>query len=172
MHADVPPAAAHLEAPASAPVSHVRPVSDHARQLIADGVTRSPTIARLVGELNASDVIVFIELRVDPGIPTAETMLLTSTRSVRYVHVIVNPRLTLDQRVEYLGHELQHVLEIATDDCAVDGPSVRRRFATIGRELSGSANGVKSFETDEARLVSLAVRRDLARPMKRATAQR
>ena len=172
MDADVPPVATHLEAPVNAAVSHVRAVSEHARQLIADGMNRSPTIARLVSALNASDVIVFVDTRVDPNIPTAETMLMTTTRSVRYVHVILNARLTLDQRVEYLGHELQHAVEIAADDCAVDGPSVRRRFATIGRELPGTVYGVKSFETDEARRVSLAVRRDLSSPVKRAIGQR
>lgn len=172
MDANAPPVATHYEAPAAAPVVRVRAVSDLARQVIADGVNRSPTIARLVGELNASDVIVFVDTRVDPNIPTAETMLMTSTRSVRYVHVILNPRLTLDQRVEYLGHELQHAVEIATDDCAIDGPSVRRRFATIGREVSAGGSRVKSFETDGARSVSLAVRRDLANGVRGASALR
>ena len=172
MDANAQPVATHLEAPVSAAVPHVRAVSEPARQSLADGVNRSPTIARLVSELNASNVIVFVDTRVDPAIPTAETMLMVKTRSVRYVHVILNPRMTMDQRIEYLGHELQHAVEIAADDCAVDGPSVRRRFASIGRELSGSANGVKSFETDEARLVSLAVRRDLASPAKRASGSR
>ncbi|TAK13916.1 MAG: hypothetical protein EPO35_09925 [Acidobacteria bacterium] len=70
--------------------------------------------------------------------------------------------MTRDDRVEYLAHELQHAVEIAEDRSAVDGPSVRRRFAAIGRELAGATAREKSFETDEARRVSATVRRELA----------
>ena len=143
-------------------MSHVRTLSEHARQTLADGMTRSVTVARLVGELNASDVIVLIDTRLDPAIPTAETILLAAPGSVRYVHVILNPAMTRDDRVEYLGHELQHAVEIAGDARAVDSASVRRRFAEIGRELSGSTRREKAFETDGAQRVSLAIRRELA----------
>jgi len=88
--------------------------------------------------------------------------LMTSAMGVRYVHVVMNPKMTLDERVEYLAHELQHAVEIAQDASVIDGASVRRRFAAIGRELGSSSSREKSFETDGARLVSLAVRRELA----------
>jgi hypothetical protein len=155
---------ANLEAPAAPAMSHVRAVSDHARRTLIDGLSRSSTIVRLVGELDRSDVIVFIDTRLDPLIPTAETMLMAATPSVRYVHVILNPRMTIDERVEYLGHELQHAVEIAEDAGVVDSASVRRRFASIGRELASAAPREKSFETDGARLASAAVRRELAAP--------
>jgi hypothetical protein len=152
-----------IEMPARPAASHVRAVSDRARDTLADALVRSATVERLVNALNASDVIVFIDTRLDPAIPTAETMLMTSTGSVRYVHVILNPKLPIDERVEYLGHELQHAMEIAGDRTAVDSASVRRLFASIGRELPAPGVREKSFETDGARLVSLAVRKDLAR---------
>lgn len=148
--------------PATAATSHVRALSGRAHAMVDEGVRRSPTIAKLVGALQASDVIVFVDLRLDPGIPTGETMLMTSSKSVRYVLIVINPRMTLDSRVEYLGHELQHAVEIADDRAAVDGPSVRRRFAEIGRELPASTRYEKSFETEGARQVTLAVRRELA----------
>lgn len=151
-----------IESPAAPAPSHVRAVSEHARQTLTDGLSRSATIARLVAALEASDVIVFVDTRVDPAIPTAETMLMVKTKSVRYVHVILNPRMTTDERVEYLGHELQHAVEIAGDESAVDGPSVRKRFGAIGRELGQSTQREKSFETDGARLVSILVRRELS----------
>jgi hypothetical protein len=153
-----------LEAPAMPAMSHVRALSDHARRTLADGLSRSSTIVRLIGELDASGVIVFVDTRVDPLIPTAETMLITATASVRYVHVILNPRLTADERVEYLGHELQHAVEIAQDAGAVDSASVRRRFALIGREVASSTPREKAFETEGAKLVSAAVRRELMAP--------
>jgi hypothetical protein len=147
--------------PASA---HVRAVSDVARQTLADALSRSSTVARLVRELNATDVIVFVDTRVDPAIPTAETMLMAATASVRYVHVILNPRMTFDERVEYLGHELQHAIEIAQDAAAIDSASVRRRFASIGREVPSASPREKSYETEGARLVSSLVRRELMAP--------
>jgi hypothetical protein len=159
-----------IESPARPNASHVRAVSEFARQTLADGMARSATIARLVAELNGSDVIVFVDSRVDPGIPTGETTLMTATASVRYVHVVINPRLASDQRLEYLGHELQHALEIARDRSVVDSPSVRRLFAAIGRELPASTQQVKSFETDGARLVSAAVRREIEQRSRSATA--
>lgn len=151
-----------IEMPARPAASHVRPVSDRARDTLADAVARSATIARLVDALNTTDVIAFIDTRLDPAIPTAETMLMTKVVGARYVHVLLNPRLTIDDRIEYLGHELQHVLEIAQDPFAVDSASVRRRFAAIGRELTASGAREKAFETEGAKLVSLAVRRELA----------
>lgn len=151
-----------LEMPAQPAMSHVRAVSEHARRTLAEGLSRSSTIARLVNELNASDVIVFIDTRVDPAMPTGETMLMATTPSVRYVRVILNPRMTVDERVEYLGHELQHAAEIAEDAGAVDSQSMRKRFSAIGRELGASTQREKSFETEGARLVSVAVRRELS----------
>jgi hypothetical protein len=164
--------ATSVEAPASPSASHVRAVSEFARQSIADGVARSSTIVRLIAALNASDVIVFVDSRVDPAITTAQTSLMTSTKTVRYVHVVLNPRLSTDARLEYLGHELQHALEISADRSAVDGASVRRLFAAIGRELAGSTHQSKSYETEDARLVSAAVRREIGRPLHTATAGR
>jgi hypothetical protein len=153
-----------IEMPARSAASHVRPVSDPARDTLADAIARSATVAQLVDALNATDVIAFVDTRLDPAIPTAETMLMTKVAGARYVHVLLNPRLTRDERVEYLGHELQHVLEIAQDSFAVDSASVRRRFAAIGRELPAPNGRDRAYETDGARLVSLAVRRELAHP--------
>jgi len=151
-----------IEAHASAAIAHVRTVSDYARRTLADGVARSATLARLIEELGASDVIVFIDTRVDPEIPTAETTFMTQAGGVRYVLVVLNPRMTLDDRVAYLGHELQHAMEIASDAGTMDGASVRRRFTAIGHETAASSARAKSFETDEARRVALMVRRELA----------
>ena len=153
----------NADAVAAAPsMSHVRAVSESARDTLAESLRRSPTVARLIDQLQQSDVIVFIDTRLDPSVPTAETMLMSTGGGVRYVHVILNPRMSPDDRVEYLAHELQHAVEIAEDRSAVDGPSVRRRFAEIGRALAGAAAREQAFETDEARRVSLTVRSELA----------
>jgi hypothetical protein len=154
-------AAVVLAASASA---HVRPLSEYARLALEDGRSRSATLEGLVETLDRSDVIVFVDTRLDPAIPTAETMLMAATASVRYVHVILNPRMTFDERVEYLGHELQHAIEIAQDAAAIDSASVRRRFASIGREVPSASPREKSYETEGARLVSSLVRRELMAP--------
>jgi hypothetical protein len=141
----------------------VRTMSDGARTLLADAVVRSATIARLVQSLQEHRVFVFVDTRIDPAVPTGQTVLLTANDAGRYVQIVLNPALTWDRRIELLGHELQHALEIATADDVHDGPSLRRHFASIGRELNPAARTEQSYETDAARDVEVQVRRDLRR---------
>ena len=130
--------------------------------LLDTAVARSPTIAHLVQQLQAARVFVFLDTRVDPAVPTGQTSLLTSTAEGRYLHVVLNPALGINRRIELLGHELQHALEFADADDVHDSDSVRRHFTEIGRAL-GVPNGREaSFETEAAREVEQQVRRDLA----------
>lgn len=149
--------------PASPAPLRVRTTSDGARTLLADAVARSQTIARLVESLQAHRVFVFVETRLDPAVPTGQTALLTANDAGRYVQIVLNPALTRDRRIELLGHELQHALEIARADAVTDGTSLRRYFGEIGRALRPATRAEQSYETDAARDVEVQVRRDLRR---------
>jgi hypothetical protein len=142
-------------------VPRVRAMSASARALLVEALTRSGTIARLVQTLQSQRVYVFVDTRLDPDVPTGETSLLTENAAGRYVRVILNPALTRDRRIELLGHELQHALEIARADDVHDGPSLRRHYSAMGRALEPSNRRHQSFETDAAQDVELQVRRDL-----------
>ena len=150
------------DAAPSVAMRRVRAVTDSARMLLDTAVARSPTIAHLVQQLQAARVFVFLDTRLDPAVPTGPTSLLTSTAEGRYLHVVLNPALGINQRIELLGHELQHALEFANADALHDSDSVRRHFTEIGRPL-GVPNGREAaFETDAAQDVERKVRRDLA----------
>jgi hypothetical protein len=154
-------------APAPALPANIRPLSAFAQQTLADGVRRSPTFAALVQSIasrGTGQAIVYIDAEVDAALPTAETMLMSSAGSTRFVRIVLNPALTFDRRVELLGHELQHAMEIIEDPTVRDGESFRRRFRDIGREAVGSTARLKAFETEAARGVSVAIRRELAAP--------
>ncbi|MBP8273396.1 MAG: hypothetical protein KAY59_03150 [Acidobacteria bacterium] len=139
----------------------VRAMTTPARDLLADATRRSATVERLLRALEAQRVFVFVETRVDPTVPTAHTALLTANDSGRYVHVVLNPALTWNRRIELLGHELQHALEIAVAADVHDGASLRRHFTVIGRALGVVTRHEQSFETDAARDVEREIRRDL-----------
>ncbi len=144
-------------------VVRLRAVSGPARSLLTEALARSPTIARMVRTLEDYRVFVFIDTMVDPAVPTGQTSLMASTPAGRYIHVVLNPALMRDRRIELLGHELQHALEIARADDVQDGVSLRRHFTEFGRALGISGRRDASFETDAARDVELQVRRDLSR---------
>ena len=144
------------------PISRVRAVSGAARDLLREALARSATVARLVRLLQSQQVFVFLDTRVDPAIPTAETTLMAATDAGRYLYVILNPALTMDRRLELLGHELQHAVEIGGDPSVRDGPSLRNYYASHGRALGASGSRHQSYETDAAHDVEIQVRRDLA----------
>jgi hypothetical protein len=137
-------------------------MSNAARDVLTDGLSRSVTIRRLVQSLQVYRVFVLIDTRVDPAVPTGQTSLLAATTAGRYMHVVLNPAMPHDRRLELLAHELQHCLEIASSDDVLDGASLRRHFMDIGRLLGSSAAREKAFETDAARDVEIQVRRDLS----------
>lgn len=152
--------------------SRVRPQSGQSRALLADAVDRSVTVARLVATLQRHRVFVFVDLRVDPAVPTGETALLTANEVGRYVQIVLNATLRMDRRIEVLGHELQHALEIAVADDIANGASLRRHFAAIGRTLSVSTRVDQAYETDAAQAVEQQVRRDLTRGARAAGPER
>jgi hypothetical protein len=152
----------HPEAAPSPSVLRLRTVSGPARALLTEALARSPTIVRMVRTLQDYRVFVLIDTRVDPDVPTGQTSLMASTPAGRYIHVVLNPALMRDRRIELLGHELQHALEIARADDVQDGVSLRHHFIEIGRALGTARSRDASFETDAARDVELQVRRDLS----------
>jgi hypothetical protein len=148
------PGVARLDPPA-----HVRPVSDQARHVLDDGLRRSATLAGLVAQLQSRDVIVDFEVDLLKEGARGSTTIVSVIPGVRLLRVIVNWRLGPRERIEVLGHELHHALEIAKATDIVDGPTFRRFYRRAGYET-----GQGGFETEAAQRVEANVRRDLSRP--------
>jgi hypothetical protein len=96
------------------------------------GLRESPTFRELVDRINASDVVVYVTAEpgeLPPGVD-GQLTFLSATGGFRYVMVRVNARLPALRLVSLLGHELQHVREIADTDAIVDPDTMARAYAT------------------------------------------
>jgi len=144
-------------APASVvAISRVRPISDGSRSLVKDAVQRSQTVQRLMDELQARDIIVYVDLTLDLLSDRGKTSVVTAQSTVRILRVLINARLDPRQRIEVLGHELQHAVEIAREDGVGTDDTMRELFLRIGY-----STGPKAFETIAAQNVEAQVKRDL-----------
>lgn len=136
--------------------ARVRPLSDVARAIVDEAVRRSPTVAQLVFDLQQLDTIVYVEL----GWVTDDrgtTTIMPSGSSVRMLRVVLGARLDPARRLEVLGHELAHALELARAPWVRDSETFRAFYERIGFAVSSTA-----FETPRARDVELKVRAELS----------
>lgn len=129
------------------PSSHVRSVERGVVAALADGISRSPTLHRLVQLLNRSDVIVYIQL-VDrlPTTTRGQTLFAADRGNVRYVRIQLKQGLPQDEFLQILGHELQHAAEIA------ENRQVRcsATLVKLYRRLGAGHSGPSQFETAAA----------------------
>ena len=145
--------------PSEATDPRVRPADPAARRLLAEATRRSYTIARLIETVERSDVVVYVYVSYPPGkLPTSQTRLLfTGPNGWRYASVWIDQRLLPLRRLEMLGHELQHVVEIGEARDVTDADSVQRLYERIGY-ISWHD---RAFETNGATVVELQVGQEL-----------
>jgi hypothetical protein len=111
---------------------HVRSLDRDLQFAIVDGLTRSQTMRDLITAINASNVIAYIG-RGKCAYPEIACLALLSGRSpMRYVRINVqlpgvrgSPTVWGRSLVPIVGHELQHVVEIAADATIVDERSLK-----------------------------------------------
>ncbi|HSL20773.1 MAG TPA: hypothetical protein VK886_04505 [Vicinamibacterales bacterium] len=137
------------------PTRHIRGTGPFARWLIETTLHHSPTANRLAERIEASDVIVYVEVIPLPS-RNAQTVLLTATRYVRYLKVSIHSGHAPGELMELFGHELQHVVEIAESPHVRDRAGMRELYRRIG--LGGREQD--QFETLLARTMGQRVRRE------------
>lgn len=142
---------------AFAPAPRVRSMSNNMADLVQRTAARSPTVAAMLKTIEASDVILQVDFRLDPALPRAVTTFMGVSGEVRYVRTVINPTLPARERMELLGHELQHVIEIVSNPEIRDQQSMRSVFMAIG--WTDGPNG--PFETAAAIEVQRQVRSEL-----------
>jgi hypothetical protein len=134
----------------------VRPQSARADELLQDAVRRSTTIGGLLSMIEASDVLVFLDVVYDPSALLGRTTVIGATVQARLLHVALSGRVPPDRLVELLGHELEHVVEIARTPEIRDTYTLARAYERLGWQFESG-----HFETEAARYTELQVRADL-----------
>ena len=90
----------------------LRPDDRCARATIWDGTQSSPTVARLVAAIEASDVVVYV--RCETGLRQRGVLTFVAHGGpLTYVLVRVDIGQTARERVATLAHELTHAVEVA-----------------------------------------------------------
>jgi hypothetical protein len=139
-------ASAAPAAPSSVLGPRLRALDPQARRLVEDALERSATIRQMAGRIEMSDLIVYVRLQFVRADLAGSTKLLSSSAGTRFILVTVNPMAARLDLVPRLGHELQHVLEIADAPAVTDADSMRSLFARIGYRSPGP----DSWETEAA----------------------
>jgi hypothetical protein len=152
--------AAHIHADgllASNPTARVRPMHKRVEMLLATGMDRSATFRQLVRRIEASDVIVYVEARhhLRAGLG-ASMRFMTCSATDRFVRIQLNAEYSTQTLVALLGHELQHVVEVA-DHAEVRSSDNLRDFY----RRTGVRTGIDAFDSDAARSAGYQVRAEL-----------
>lgn len=143
----------------SNPKARVRPLHKRVDALLATGMDRSATFRQLVSRIETSDVIVYVEARHDiRGGVGASMRFMASSATDRFVRIVLNAEYNDPTLVALLGHELQHVVEVA-DHPEVQSAEALRAFY----RRSGMRTGPDSFDSLAARRAGYQVRDEMVR---------
>lgn len=134
----------------------VRAIDHSAAATLQRGLGKSALIRTLLADLSQSDVIVHVEMsqHLPAGIG-GMTRFVAGRGGHRYLRVTLSSALPPDARVAMLGHELQHVREVA-QSTAAGVIELEQLWQQQGYRING-----RYFETDSALRVERAVRREL-----------
>ena len=153
---------AHLQAegPQSPnPHARLRPMHERVEMLIATGMDQSATFRQLVRRIERSDVIVYVEARHDMRAGVGGSMrFIARSATHRFLRIQLNAECSNHTLVALLGHELQHVVEVA-DHAEVRSPDDLREFY----RSTGVRTGPDTFDSEEARDVGYKVRAEIFR---------
>src|SRR5258705_10148403 len=130
---------------------HVRTIDTRLRAAIADGMTRSPAFRELESQLNASDVIVYVdrECTLHSGL-VGRLSFMSAVGERRFVSVRIGCTLTGTQQIATLGHELRHAVEIATAPSVVDEATLAAEYGRIGFPSRAVSKGFDSMAAIKA----------------------
>ncbi len=134
--------------------------------LLRNARRRSATVQGLCSAIEQSDVLVYVFVSRRAQTFRGETRLVPTGGTVRLLHVEIDSTLEPDERIAVLGHELQHVLEIAGAPEVIDLHGVRQLFARIGDRISFLTD---SYETSAALEAERQVRQEIRRVRRTGT---
>ena len=129
---------------------HVRTMDARIRAEIDEGMARSAFFRNLVTRLDASDVIVYIEMECQmPPRLFGRLQFMARGGGRRYLNVRLSCVMNDDEQIAALGHELRHAVEIADAPSVVDVESLGELYRHIGFASHGVPKGT-GFESRAA----------------------
>jgi hypothetical protein len=147
---------------------HIRSQHPELIDAVAEGAAVSATLRALVDEVESAEVVIYLVWQ-QPRSSTvaAHVAFISSAGGRRYVYVAVDPKYRGSQLISLLGHELQHVVEIAREPSVVDERSLSAYYRRIGFSRAGWDAG--RFESEAAIEVGQQVMREVLAPGSAAT---
>ena len=147
--------------PSDPPSPRLRP-DRSLRALVEESARRSPSIQALIDRLEATDVIVYVRMRLfnELALEGHVGMLATTASGQRYLMIELacgRPEVTT---MATLAHELFHALEIAGQPSIVDAQTLAAFYQRHGIETGGIV-GRWTFETEAAEQAGRQARREL-----------
>jgi hypothetical protein len=143
-------------------MSRVRTESTDLRGILAEA-RRSPTVSALIEQIDASNVIAHLECAHFKSVTLeGRTFFVLARHDVRYVRVQIDCMLMRPQLMVIVGHELQHVAEIAAAPDVVD----ERAFAGLLKRIGflTCRKWPEQYETEAALAIEERVYREMSRP--------
>jgi hypothetical protein len=138
----------------------VRPAHPQAAALLAAARAQSPTVAALIGDLEATDVVAYVQLQMFAASQTAATSFLAAGGGLRYLVMRLPLPNSTPVLIALLGHELQHAVEIGRSPRVRDEASLRSFYQEIGLDHAA----VGRFETEAAIATTHRVRHEVDSP--------
>ncbi len=141
-------------------MAHLRPLDVLAGTAIEVGLGRSPAFAALVQIIEGSEFVVYVESsrKLRDGM---EGCLVHGGAGPRHLRVVLKTGLSVDERIQVLAHELQHVREVIEAGILNDAVAMNALFSSIGYNKRQQGGRQQEYETEAAQRISAMVARDL-----------
>jgi hypothetical protein len=134
---------------------------------ILEATTRSPTFSALVDRLQASDGIVYVARgRCGHGVRACLLSTVTAAADNRVLRILIDEQRTGIDLMSAIGHELQHAIEIVSDETVQSGADVYFKYRFTMRSNISRAF---TFETEAAIIAGDRVRNELRARTRRDT---
>ena len=138
-------------------VPRVRGVDSLAREILEEATALSPTVARLVTELQSSDLVVSVVCGAAPASLNGYARMMRAAGGFRHVRVVLRVPKGRRELMRVLGHELQHAVEMAGMPDVRDEETQAVAYRRVG--VSKARDGY--FETEAAVRTGRQVGREL-----------
>jgi hypothetical protein len=139
-------------------VVRIRPLDAQATAIFAEAQQKSATVRQLASTIRDGDVVAYIQVPSIEGNPDSGLQFVGGSKLMRFVLIQIAEGRARSREIELLGHELQHVTEVARSSWVTDDSQMQRMLMITGWKDYTSARG---YETAAAGQVERMVRREV-----------